>query len=254
GHSATVRSMQFLDGSSSLASLAADETLHIWDVRSGHMIQTIQLQGMRSLRLACHSGRIVVGSSDGMIDLWDVDTGSLLNRWRGHNDPITNLVFTPDGTGLVSSAWTRTLDIWTVTATGHRIKNTLVGHTAKVRGVDISQDGRSLVSLSFDKTLRTWNIVTGSPVQTSRSSCIHSVNIPALIRMAPDGRSVAAGFDNEVVKLWDTETGRLLRRFKAKDEVKSIEFMPDSTGILVGDDSGKIRLLDTTRGYTRHSV
>ncbi|GBE84546.1 hypothetical protein SCP_0605250 [Sparassis crispa] len=154
----------------------------------------------------------------------------------------------PDGRLLVTGGRRGRLNIWTVTATGHRIKNTLVGHTAKVRGVDISQDGRSLVSLSFDKTLRTWNIVTGSPVQT-----IQIQDIPALIRMAPDGRSVAAGFDNEVVKLWDTETGRLLRRFKAKDEVKSIEFMPDSTGILVGDDSGKIRLLDTTRGYTRHS-
>ena len=59
------------------------------------------------------SGRFVAaGSLDTIVRIWDVNTGELVERLRGHTDSVYSVAFTPDGKGLVSGSLDKTLKYW----------------------------------------------------------------------------------------------------------------------------------------------
>jgi general transcriptional corepressor TUP1 len=46
------------------------------------------------------------------VRLWDIQTGQLINDLTGHTDRVSSVVFTPDGTGLVSGSRDLTAKHW----------------------------------------------------------------------------------------------------------------------------------------------
>ena len=59
------------------------------------------------------SGRFVAaGSLDAIVRIWEVATGVLVMRLRGHQDSVTCVAFTPDGRGIVSGSLDNTLKLW----------------------------------------------------------------------------------------------------------------------------------------------
>ena len=69
-------------------------------------------------------------SADGVIKLWDVDSGTLRNRLIGHTQRVNDVAFTADGTRLISASWDRTVIVWDV-STARQI-GTLRGHTSSI--------------------------------------------------------------------------------------------------------------------------
>ena len=55
------------------------------------------------------------------------------------------------------------------------------------------------------------------------------------VAISPDGRLVAAGSLDTVVRLWDVQTGQLIERLVGhKDSVYSVAFTPDGKGLVSG--------------------
>lgn len=123
--------------------------------------------------------RIVSGSTDKTIKLWDARTGQLTNTLSDHRSSIYSVTFSPDGKQVLSGSVDQTVRLWNV-ATGQAVGKPLVGHGSIVTSVAFSPDGHRIVSGSFDKTIRLWNAVTGQPIgqpltahQSSRLSLLH---------------------------------------------------------------------------------
>ncbi len=57
---------------------------------------------------------VAAGSLDTVIRIWDLTTGDLVERLRGHRDCVYGVAFTPDGKGLVSGSLDKTLKFWDV--------------------------------------------------------------------------------------------------------------------------------------------
>jgi len=69
------------------------------------------------------------------------------------------------------------------------------------------------------------------------------------VSCSPDGRIIACGQENGVVKLWDVETCRPLHEFHDTIRaVRSISFTPDSQTMCVGSDDGRITLYSPFHG------
>jgi general transcriptional corepressor TUP1 len=49
-----------------------------------------------------------------IVRIWDVQTGALIERLKGHKDSVYSIAFTPDGKGLVSGSLDKTLKHWDV--------------------------------------------------------------------------------------------------------------------------------------------
>ncbi|HID68657.1 MAG TPA: WD40 repeat domain-containing protein [Roseibacterium sp.] len=105
--------------------------------------------------------RIVSGSEDGTLRLWDAQTGAPIGEpLRGHESFVASVAISPDGQRVVSGSWDNTLRLWDA-QTGALIGEPLRGHEGVVTSVAFSPDGQRIVSGSGDNTLRLWDAQTG---------------------------------------------------------------------------------------------
>ena len=58
------------------------------------------------------SAMLVIGLSNGKIELWDVESADKLITLDGHSEPVRTLVFSPDRKTLVSTGQTGTILLW----------------------------------------------------------------------------------------------------------------------------------------------
>ncbi len=80
--------------------------------------------GQKTLTLKGHSGpvnsasfspdgkRIVSGSEDKTLKVWDAQTGRETLTLKGHSDAVTSVSFSPDGKRIVSGSGDKTLKVW----------------------------------------------------------------------------------------------------------------------------------------------
>jgi WD40 repeat protein len=99
--------------------------------------------------------RIVSGSADDTLKVWDAQTGQETLTLTGHGDFVTSVAFSPDGTRIVSGSVDKKLKVWDA-QTGQEIL-TLTEHNNWVNCVMFSPDGTWIVSGSSDGTIKVWD-------------------------------------------------------------------------------------------------
>jgi len=102
---------------------------------------------------------VAVGSTDSDILILDAITGSWAAVLPGHTGGVKSLVFSSDGTLLVSGSDDKTVKLWDVQTGG--VVRTFHGHTKMIWSVSISANHTTVASGSDDKTLRLWDIHMG---------------------------------------------------------------------------------------------
>ena len=70
--------------------------------------------GVTSVCISPDGRLVAAGSLDTVVRIWDVQTGQLVERLKGHRDSVYSVAFTPDGKGLVSGSLDKTLKYWDV--------------------------------------------------------------------------------------------------------------------------------------------
>lgn len=154
--------------------------------------------------------RVLSGSEDKTLRLWDLDKDKCVQMLEGHTDKVTSVSISPDGCwGLSGSGkWDKTLRLWEL-ATGKCIR-IFEGHTDTVECVSFTSDGRWALSGSGDRTLRLWELTTGKCVRTfeGHTKLVTSVSV------SPDGRWALSGSNDKTLRLWELATGRCMRTFE----------------------------------------
>jgi WD40 repeat protein len=84
---------------------------------------------------------------ESVVRLWDVPTGRKLRRFRGHQDTIKGVVFSPGGSTLASASLDRTVRLWDVRS-GKEVRR-LGGDKRPKTRVCFAPDGKSLASIPF---------------------------------------------------------------------------------------------------------
>jgi hypothetical protein len=112
--------------------------------------------------------RLVSGSQDHTLKVWDAQTGQQTLSLKGHTGGVTSVAFSPDGKRLVSGSDDRTLKVWDA-QTGQETLS-LKGHTGGVWSVAFSPDGKRLASGSTDSTVKVWDAQTGQEIRTIKGA------------------------------------------------------------------------------------
>jgi hypothetical protein len=128
---------------------------------SGVTVLPINDAGVTSVAISPNGQLVAAGSLDNIVRIWDVATGSLVERLRGHRDSVYSVAFTPDGKGLVSGSLDKTLKYWDVSGLIMRgIEGGAQGSAIGPGSAPGSADGRK----DFDKSSQCTMNFTGHKV------------------------------------------------------------------------------------------
>ncbi|KZT50154.1 hypothetical protein CALCODRAFT_478617 [Calocera cornea HHB12733] len=129
------------------------------------------IDDVRSVAFSADGSRIVSGSKDKTVRVWDAVRGQPVGDplvGHEHWHWVSSVAFSPDGSRILSGSHDKTLRVWN-TETGQRIGEPLVGHEDWVTSVAFSPDGSRIVSGSEDKTVRVVMSI-GETVRTTRET------------------------------------------------------------------------------------
>lgn len=104
------------------------------------------------------------------------------------------------------------------------------GHTFPINVAVFSPDGTLIASGGMDNSVKLWEAVTGREVRSLHGHA----NEVTLLAFSPDGRRLASG-SQDSVKIWEVESGRLLRGFGNRIGVRGLAFSPDGSRLAAGD-------------------
>jgi len=193
--------------------------------------------------------RIVSGSWDNTIRIWDLDSGSCLKTLKGHTGSVKSVALTSDGKRIVSGSDDNTIRIWGV-ETGTCLK-TLKGHRYSVSAVVVTSDGKRIVSGSDDKTIRVWDMETGACQKTLEG---HTTFVKA-VAVTTDGKRIVSGSDDKTIRVWDMETGACQKTLEGhKGSVNAVVVTLDSKRIVSGSNDLTIRIWDLEMGVCLKSL
>src|SRR5262249_48373120 len=150
-----------------------------------------------ALSFSSDGKRLISGSLDTTIKLWDLETGRVLKPFEGHTALIRGVAGSPDGRRIASAGGDLTVRLWDVESGGRLYISPRISPV--VMSVVFSPgDGRYLAAGSFGPGARLWD-VTPLPreprqitLQGQPDSVAHSVSF------SPDGRYLAASNSNAV--------------------------------------------------------
>ncbi|KAH8797325.1 WD40-repeat-containing domain protein [Flagelloscypha sp. PMI_526] len=187
--------------------------------------------------------KIVSGSRDRTVCIWDAESGRKLRQLNGHADCVYSAAFSSDGKRIVSGSDDRTIRVWDVES-GEELRQ-LNGHSKGVRSTAFSPDGKYIVSGSNDGTVRIWDSESGQTLRhlPGNAVCVYSVCF------SPDGNCIISGSKDGFIRVWDANVGAVRRQlFGHKNDVLSVGFSPDGTLIVSGSSDQSIRIWDCESG------
>jgi len=187
--------------------------------------------------------RILSGSWDRSLRLWDVESGECLQVFKGHTNSVKSLAFTSDGRRALSGSGDKPIRVWDVDS--GRCLRMLRGHTATVHSVDLDSDGRHAISGSGDETLRLWDVDSGKclRVLTGHAGPVYGVNLRT------DGRQVISCSSDRTLRLWDVDSGLCLRALEGHTgAINSVALSADGRHAISGSEDKTLRLWDVDSG------
>ena len=203
-----------------LGNMYSDKAVKLYDAQTGMLRHRLigHTADVMSLAFSPDSKMLVTGSHEfirikelrGEARIWDVQTGELLHVLKASSDAFS-VAFSPDGktvaTGTMSFDEPSQVRLWD--AQSGQLLRALTGRGQYVTYVAFSPDNEFVVGGCNDGTLNIWNIQTGELWHTLTDAG------DGFITFSPDGRlmastgSIAGGGIG--IRLWDIQTGKLLR-------------------------------------------
>lgn len=224
----------------------------VWNVETETVVRQFAFHPGTVLDVAIspYSSVALTASDDETVYLWDLNNSSGIDEpiaaFRGHDDKVLAVAFFPDGRRAVSGSCDRSIIVWDIVE--RKALHTLRGHTSAVHAVAASErwivsgssdntvrvwDGTSFAELrcfeghthyvtsvatgvgcvfssSADKSVRVWSIETGC-IETIIS--VHETEVATVIPVPDTNKVVSASVDG-IVKVWEKESGEVLREIK----------------------------------------
>jgi WD40 repeat protein len=81
--------------------------------------------------------------------------GKLLQVFKGHEDVVFSVAFSPDGKKILTGSGDKTARLWDLEG---KLLQVFKGHEDGVWSVAFSPDGKSILTGSWDKTARLWDL------------------------------------------------------------------------------------------------
>lgn len=232
--------------------------LMAWRVADGALLwEKKQSCEIECIAFAPDGKTFVTGDENFMLTVWDAQTGNPIKQLE-HDSGIDGITWSHDG--KVIAAGSEKGDVWLWDASGYQAKGRIhVGST--INSLDFSKDDTRLVvggniQTPDPKTKRTHYGGFVKLIDLSKQAVSRSYEGPKgsvkSVRFSPDEKFIASGGFDSTARLFETQTGRLVKTFEERLKIEAVAFTPDGQYVLTGGHPRKIsfyRLSDMTLAY-----
>ncbi|TQV92053.1 hypothetical protein V2A60_004358 [Cordyceps javanica] len=167
----------------------------------------------------------------GQLLVWEWQSESYILKQQGHFDSMNSLVYSPDGTKIVTTADDGKIKVWDIES-GFCIV-TFTEHTSGVTACEFAKKGNVLFTSSLDGSIRAWDLIRYRNFRTFTAPTRLSFSCMAV---DPSGEVVAAGsLDSFDIHIWSVQTGQLLDQLSGHEgPVSSLAFAPNGDSLVSG--------------------
>lgn len=195
---------------------------------------------VKSICFSPDATKIVSGSGDFTLRIWNTNTGKCSKILKGHDGAVSSVRYSFDGTKIASSSYDHTVRIWDA-LTGNCLHE-LQGHKGMVFHVCFNSDDTRIASCSMDCEIRIWDTAIGKCTHTLQG---HKLWVRAVC-FSRDNKTLLSGSDDGTVRLWDTTSGDCLHKFRGNQQgVVFVGYSSDNKKI-VSYGNNNVRIWDIT--------
>jgi WD40 repeat protein len=269
--------------------LSCDQCV-LWEPEAG---RATAILGDRRKHVSCAAfspdgATLLTGGDDGHVDLWEVGTGNHVARLDGLTGDIKHVQFAGNGT-LIVAASEQQFRLWE--ARSHAAVGGIADFGMRSHHLAVSPDAWTLATIGDasasrseqGRCLRLWDVRTGQVTARLKE---HLGDVTCL-QFSPDGRRLVSGADDQLVIVWNIETGQAERlllghgdptitqrlaaaaRDYAEDDmlriaahagrITAVAFSPDGNRILTASADKTARVWDAHTGallahFARHTA
>jgi COMPASS component SWD3 len=221
-HKNYVMCCNFSPQSNLIVSGSFDETVRIWDVKTGRCLRSLPSHTEPVTATAFNKdGTLVISSSyDGVVRLWDTSTGQCLKTLQqpdGNESQIgvSHVKFTPNGRFVLVSTANNMMRLWNYTS--NKVLKTYTGHTNERYAIQTAFStvrGKWIVTPSEDCGVYVMDLQTRGTAQVLRG---HTDAVVSVDCHPTEAMIVSAALDG-TIKLWHDKTPATSSSAMGEDE------------------------------------
>ncbi|EJD55553.1 WD40 repeat-like protein [Auricularia subglabra TFB-10046 SS5] len=182
---------------------------------------------------------LLSASADATVRLWSLDTMSNLVAYRGHQNPVWDVEWSPQGIYFATASRDRTARLWSTDRS--QPLRIYAGHLSDVDCVKFHPNALYLATGSSDHTCRLWDVQKGTCVRVFLG---HQGAITAMA-MSGDGRFLASAGEDLAINLWELGSGRKIKKMTGHTGlIHSLAFSAESTILVSGGADWSVRCWD----------
>lgn len=240
GHTYNINALDISPKGRKLASCSGDCRAIIWDIAGGQPLQRMNhRRWVGSVKFTADSQRIVTSDGNGVLRLWRVHDGKLLQKVEGHDGASRTVAIRPKTTMFVSSGADGFVRLWQDTDLALLYEKQLA--RCEIRRVAFDRRGEHLLFGTEDGKAAIWHIKndTITTLKQINGEMVRSV------AFAPMGSICALTYSSGGLFLFDIGNGEEIVAAQAHEgHAIGLAFRPKSHQVATSGQDNLIRIWD----------
>lgn len=226
-----------------------DPNLLVWDAKTGKHLRSHRTPyGDDTLAFSCDGALLATAGGGRSISLMSFPSLEPSLDLKGHARAVHFVKLFAGGKSALTFGHDGKIHVWNVGESRPVWSAPINGHATVAT---VSPDYEQLAVGIFGRGLEVWDLIERRRRRVVRTD---SARLPTVLAFSPEGRRLACGGFRGQVAVFDSNTGKPIRRWggrrgkeKAGAEIQSLAWLPDGQTIVVAD-SFAMWWLDITSG------